>query len=218
MNNLQLILIVFFFLGLLVLVFYNYLYVGKQTDRQILIKDSKNITQTYQETIPLNKLFDINSRKNITIPGNPNGEGLTFIWNMYMPNFIAERTWFTSYNKDKPIIRIGDSPQIVYNPRENSLKVIVKFKYTEFNHHYPVIELRDIPLQTWNRFIVIISTNTVKIYINGHIKIHKILQNPIVINNDDLNIGEVNNNIIGDISNMEIIFKPLNTNEVRKNY
>lgn len=218
MNNLQLILITFFFLGLLVLVFYNYLYVGRVKERMVLIEDTKEITQIYQETIPLNKLYDIDTRKNITIPGNPNGEGLTFIWNMYMPNFIPERIWFTSYSKDKPLIRIGDSPQIVYNPKNNSLKVMVKFNYTQFNNHYPIIELKDIPLQRWNKFIIVIKTNEVKIFLNGKIKIHKILPNPIIINNQDLEIGEVNNNIIGNISNMEIVYRPLDNFEVRKEF
>lgn len=217
-NNLQIILISFFFLGLLVLLFYNYLYVGRQQMRVKLIEDNKIITQTYQETIPLNKLFDINSRKSITIPGNPNGDGLTFIWNMNMPNFTSERMWFTSYSKDKPIIRLGDSPHIVYNPRDNSLKVIVKFKYTQFDHHYPIIELKDIPLQRWNKFIVVVDTNSVKIYINGSIKIHKILKNPIIISNEDLVLGDVNNNIIGEIADMELVFIPLNNVEVNKEF
>jgi hypothetical protein len=214
MYNLKLILFVFLFVGICVLVFYNYFYVGAFKDRIFLIKNTKEITQTYQETIPINKLFDIYSRKNITIAGNPNGEGLTFIWNMYLPNYIPERIWFTSYSKDKPILRIGDSPQILFNPKMQSLKILVKFKFTQFNNHYPIIELKDIPLQKWNKYIVIIKTNDIQIYINGEIKVHKKIPNPIIINNQDIELGEVNNNIIGSISDFEIIFRPLNNIEV----
>jgi hypothetical protein len=218
MNNLQLLLTFILVLGILILIFYNYLYLGRIKERETLISDILEINQTYQETIPLTKLFDITSREDITLPGSSEGEGLTFIWNMYIPYFTPEKIWFTSYDKDKPLIRIGDSPQILYNPRHNSLKVQVKYKSTQFMTNYPIIELKDIPLQKWNKFIVVIKTNVVKFYINGELKIHKKLVNPLIINNDDINLGEVNNNIIGKISNFEIVFRPLDTYEIKKEF
>jgi hypothetical protein len=218
MVSLQLILGLILFIGILVLVFYKYLYIGISKERSYLIKDTLDINQTYQQTIQLTDLFDITSRDAITLSGTPEGEGLTFVWNMYIPYYTPERIWFTSYNKDKPILRIGDSPQIVFNPKDTSLKVQVKYKSTQFTSHFPVIELKDIPMQKWNRFVVIVKSNEVKIYLNGNIKIHKKLANPIIINNADIDLGEVNNNIIGKISNFEIIYRPLNVYEVRKEF
>jgi hypothetical protein len=54
-------------------------------------------------------------------------------------------------------------------------------------------------MQRWNKFIVIIKSNEVKVYLNGDTKIHKKLANPIIINNEDIEMGEVNNNMIGKI-------------------
>jgi hypothetical protein len=218
MNNLQLLLGFILAIGILVLVFYNYLYVGRVKEREYLIRDTLDISQTYQQTIQLNELFDITSRDAITLSGTPEGEGLTFIWNMYIPYYTPERIWFTSYNKDKPILRIGDSPQIVFNPKDASLKVQVKYKSTQFTSHFPVIELKDIPMQKWNRFIVIIKSNEVKVYLNGDTKIHKKLANPIIINNQDIEIGEINNNMIGQIRDFELVFRPLDIYEVRKEF
>jgi hypothetical protein len=218
MNNLQILLIILLFIGVLTLIFYNYLYIGRIKERETLIKDTLDITQTFQQTIPLDKLFDLTSRESITLDGIPEGEGLTFIWSMYLPFYTPERIWFTSYDKDKPILRIGDSPQILFNPRDASLKVLVKYKSTQFTTHYPIIELKDIPLQKWNKFIIIIKTNEVKVYLNGEIKIHKKLVNPIIINNDDIHLGEINNNIIGKISDFQILFKPLDVYQVRKEF
>lgn len=216
MNNLQILLIFIFIIGILILLFYRYLYIGKLNERKTLITDIIDVDQTYQETIPLHKLFDITSRNTLSLPGHPEGEGLTFIWNMYIPSFTPENIWFTSYAKDKPLLKIGDSPQIVYNPKYNSLKLIIKYKSTQFISHYPIIEINDIPMQKWNKFIIILKTNNIKIYINGKIIIHKILPNPIIINNDDIQLGEINNNIIGKLSNFDIIFRPLNNDEVIK--
>jgi hypothetical protein len=91
MNNLQLLLGFILAIGILVLVFYNYLYVGRVKEREYLIKDTLDISQTYQQTIQLNKLFDITSRDAITLSGTPEGEGLTFIWNMYIPYYTPEK-------------------------------------------------------------------------------------------------------------------------------
>lgn len=219
MNNLQVLLGFSIIVAVLILLFYKYLYIGsKDKERKALITDVIDVSQTYQETIPLHKLYDINSRNSITLDGSPEGEGLTFIWNMYIPSFTPENIWFTSYAKDKPLLRIGDTPQILYNPKNNSLKVMVKYKSTQFTSHYPIIELKDIPMQKWNKFIVVIKTNEVKIYINGEIIIHKVLPNPIIINNDDLQLGDINNNIIGKLSDFEIIFRPLNNIEIKKEF
>ena len=218
MNNLQLLLVIIIFLTLVLLIFYNYLYRDNIKDSYKLIDDVLDIEQTYQETVPLDKLYDITKRNTLTLSGNPEGEGLTFIWNMFLPFYTMEKIWFTSYDKDKPILRIGESPQIIFNPRESTLKVIVQYKSTQFTTHYPIIELRDIPLQKWNRFVVVVKSNEVKIYLNGEIKINKKLINPIIINNDDITLGDVNNNIIGKISDLRIVYRPLNTFEVRKEF
>jgi hypothetical protein len=73
-------------------------------------------------------------------------------------------------------------------------------------------------MQRWNKFIVIIRSNEVKVYLNGDTKIHKKLANPIIINNEDIEMGEVNNNMIGKIRDFELVFRPLDIYEVRKEF
>jgi len=216
MNILIILFSVILVLGLLVLVFYNYLEVRGIEDRKVLIQGDRKIEQEYAQTIPITDVFDVDSRDNMTLDGIPEGRGLTFKWSMKIPSFIPERTWFTSYGKYKPIVRILDSPCIFYHPKTNSLLVQVKYKKTDFLTKYPVIELKDIPLQRWNNFVVVIKTNQVKVFMNGDLLILKSLPNPIIFNNSDIIIGEVNNNIIGNIRNLEVIFKPLTNVQVKQ--
>ena len=55
--------------------------------------------------------------------------------------------------------------------------VIVKYKESPFYAHYPIIELKNIPLQRWNNYAVVIHNNYVKIYLNKQLVINKKLPN-----------------------------------------
>ena len=156
----------------------------------------------------------VKNRKSLVAPGH--GHGLSITWNMKIPNTAGEKLWHSIFSKDKPIIRIGDSPQIYYNPKYNVLRVIVKYKESPFYAHYPIIELKNIPLQRWNNYAVVIHNNYVKIYLNKQLVINKKLPNIPEISNSDIIVGEQNNNIIGTISNLRLYFRPYDNNNIKK--
>jgi hypothetical protein len=212
MNNLIYLLAGILLIALLLMVFYNDLFKSGEVIKYDLISDTKHIDQDFEKRYVLSEI--IPNRDTIIIPGY--GEGLTFAWKMFIPNTMGERGWLSNFNKDKPLIRIGDSPHIYYNPKNNVLKVVLKYKETPFYAHYPVIELKDIPLQTWNHYTVVINGNTVIIYFNGkQVKNHKLNNIPIISNNDII-LGEMDNNIIGSIKDFSIHFRPYDTYEIRK--
>ena len=211
MNNLVYLLAGILLIALLIFIFYDDLFKGGKTIKYDLITDGKTIDQDFEKRFILSEI--IPDRENMIIPGY--GEGLTFTWKMFIPNTMGERGWLTNFGKDKPIIRIGDSPHIYYNPKNNVLKVVLKYKETPFYAHYPVIELKDIPLQTWNHYAVVINGNNVVIFFNGkQVKNHKLNNIPIISNNDII-LGELDNNIIGSIKDFTIHFRPYNTYEIR---
>ncbi len=195
-----------------IFVFYEYLYKKGGSDSYTLINGLYTIDQNYESTVPFSKFAG--TRNNIIIPGY--GHGLTFAWTMYLEQVGPDRIWASSYAKDKPIFRIGTSPHIYYNPKYNILKVMVSYKETPFYAHYPVIELKDIQLQRWNKFIVVIQDNRVKIYVNGKLVIDKHLANEPVIESSDIIIGEKFNNIIGKIRDATIYFRPYDNRDVKR--
>jgi hypothetical protein len=212
MNNIVYLLSGILLIGLLILVFYNNLYKAGNIIKYDLITNVNNLDQDYEQRFILSNI--IPDRATLVLPGY--GDGLLFIWEMFIPNTMGERGWTTNFSKDKPLIRIGDSPHIYYNPKNNILKIVLKYKDTPFYAHYPVIELKDIPLQKWNHYAVSINGNSVIIFCNGiQVKNQKLNNIPIISNNDII-LGEQGNNIIGKIQNLTIHFRPYNTYEIKK--
>lgn len=172
-------------------------YVELITDEKILDK-SFNATKTIQDVIKRNKL---------TLPNESNTIIIT--WQMYLPNIGGEFYWTSNYTKDKPIIRIGQSPHIYYNAKQNKLKIITKYQYSPFANHYPLIELEDIMLQGWNTYTVVVQNYKIRIYVNGELKLSQKLDNGIVIDDyrtKEILLGEVNNNLFGKIRNLKLYF------------
>ena len=207
-NNIVYLLAGILLIGGLIFVFYEYLYKAASYDNYTLIEN----VYEYESTIPLGKLAP--NRSSLILPGY--GHGLTFTWAMNLDQVGPERIWATSYSRDKPIIRIGNSPQIYYNPKYNILKVIVSYRETPFFAHYPIIELRDIPLQSWNKYAVVIESNRVKIYFNGQLVVNKELSNIPIIDSTDIIVGEKNNNIIGKVQDLKVYFRPYDNRAIKK--
>lgn len=197
--------------GGLILIFYNNLYVPGKKKSYVLLPGTQSPSQDFETVIPYSLLAP--DRKSIMLPDY--GYGLTFTWSMYLDQVGPERIWSTSYAKDKPILRIGNSPHILYNPKYNILRVIVNYKETPFYVNYPVIELRDLPLQKWNNYAVVIDGNSVKIYFNGNLVVNKLLANAPVIDSTDIIIGEKYNNFIGKIKDLTVYFRPYNNREIK---
>ena len=201
-------------LGGLIFIFYNDLYVPGSKKSYSLLKGTQTISQDFESTVPYSLLAP--NRDSLMVEDSETGYGLSFTWSMYLEQVGPERIWSTSYAKDKPILRIGDSPHIVYNPKYNILKVIVNYKESPFYAHYPVIELRDLPLQTWNQYGVVIDNNKVKIYFNGKLVVNKVLATVPVIDSTDIVIGEKFNNLVGKIKDLTVYFRPYDNREISK--
>lgn len=206
--------------GGIIFIFYNNLYVPGNKKSYVLLPGTQTISQDFESTVPYSLLAPNRDSLQLSIDDNqyPTGAGygLSFTWSMYLEQVGPERIWSTSYAKDKPILRIGNSPHIVYNPKYNILKVIVNYKESPFYAHYPVIELRDLPLQTWTRYGVVIDNNKVKIYFNGKLVVNKVLATVPVIDSTDIIIGEKFNNLVGKIKDLTVYFRPYDNREINK--
>lgn len=209
--DIKLLFLVIFVLAGLIIIFYNYLYQGVKGKYELINKNILNMTQEYEKTIVIQEII---KRNDLSMPGY--GEGFVIQWDMYLPNVMGEQNWNTSYSIDKPLLRIGNTPQIYYNPKYNTLKVKVKYSENSFYAHEPIIELKNIPLQKWNNYIVVINNNKVKIYLNGKQVINKVLNNVIILDYNDIIIGQIDNNIQGQLKNATIYFRPMTHTEVKK--
>ena len=203
---------VILFIGLIFLVFYNYFYKSGKELQTMVVPGELVISDDFEQTV-LKPSFMPN-RSEIVLPGY--GNGLTFKWNMYIDDPQAEKSWSSNYSRDKPLLRIGESPQILYNPKYNILKLQLKYRESPFYAHYPIIEVRDLPIRRWNYILISIDGAHTRVYVNGKLVLNKILPNEPVISTDNIIVGEQGNNFQGRIRDMQVYFRPYNTQDIKQ--
>jgi len=164
-----------------------------------------------------NTIYKLSKRDRLTVPNERNT--IIISWHMHLPNIGGEFYWSSNYTKDKPIIRIGRSPHVYFNVKENKLKIICNYQYSPFANQYPIIEVPDINLQKWSVYTIFIQNTKVKVYIDGVLVLSRKLDKAIEIDDyksSEIQIGEVNNNILGKIKNMKLHFTELSHDELSK--
>lgn len=169
-----------------------------------LIKTPITPSQDYQTNVTVGELTN-----NVALGSTPDtGMSITIKANVNMKNATSSDGWASSYLLLKPIIKIGDSPQLYYNAKDSKAVVLVAYRDNPTYPHIEQIEL-DLPQQKDTEIKVSISNRDIKISIDGAlVKFHK-LPNVALITagfSDIIQIGESSNNIQGTINSLSIFF------------
>ena len=212
--------VIYFLLTIIILLSLIYAYIlyihkdGKYDDYVEIISSEQTLTPEFNYS---KSVYDLVKRTRLTLPNEANT--VIISWKMMLPNIGGEFYWTDNYNKDKPIIRIGKSPHIYYNPKQNVLKVICKYLYSPFENQFPIIEIPDIVLQKWSTYTVLIQNSLIKVYIDGKLVLSKHLKNSIEIDDGksvDILVGQVHNNIFGKINNLRLYFNNYEHYQLKK--
>ena len=210
------ILIIIFVLIIIFLVYYYYYYVQYYSNiskYQIkLFNDEIELTNEYENTFIIANL--IPNRSTLYVPKL--GYGLSFIWEMYIPNKNGNEKWNNSYNILKPIISMNDSPQISYHPKKNYLSIILKYRNNPFYAQYTELKYSKIKQQKWCKYILIINGRNIQLYIDGTIVLAQYLPSlPVIYDlTSEIALGKKNNNFLGKLRNLSLIPYPLSINEI----
>lgn len=202
---------IIFLVGIIFVVFYTYFYKQGRMQQFMAVSGETVMSDDFEQTA-LKSAF-MSDRNEIVLPGY--GNGLTFKWYMYIEDPQAERSWSSNYSRDKPILRIGETPQIFYNPKYNILKLQLKYRESPFYSHYPVLEVKQIPIRRWNYFVISIDGPRIRIYMNKKMVLNKLLPNEPVISTNDIVIGEQGNNFMGRMRDLQVYFRPFNIQDIQ---
>lgn len=199
MNNILALLFGVLILGGIMVIFYPELKkLGGAKSKTDLVMETLDMTPDVERRIPVSTLMDINESG----LANP---GLTLQWRMYLNAPGGDQHWNSSYARDKPIIRIGNSPHITYNHKYNILRIELDYgTKSPFYSHRPSVEVPHVPLQTWNIWSVVLNGHEIKVFINGIQVISKKLPMPVRLDTSDILIGQEGNNINGKLSNIRL--------------
>ena len=204
------------FIFLCIIFYYFYLVPNKSNVNKYkisLLTDEQTFNEDYINTIILATLV---IRDTLYIPKL--GYGLTFVWEMYIPSQGGNDKWQNSFNHLKPIITMGDSPIISYHPKKNYLSITVKYRNNPFYAQFAEIKFEDIKLQKWSKYILVIETRNIKLYVNGVLSSIKILPSVIAFSDikSEIILGQEQNNFLGKIKNLSLIPYPLSNDEIEK--
>jgi hypothetical protein len=200
------------FIFLILAIFYNRFYKEAKNNKLTLISGPTKFNEEFEKSFKLHELLQ--NRKQFLLEDK--GYGITLSWEMYIPNNNGSRFYNSGFNKLKNIVTIGESPQIYYHPKNGYLSFIFKYLDNPFYSHYPEIKLEDVPLQKWNKIILVIENRHVRVYLNGNLTRSITLPNVLILNFEEMNIGKRNNNFLGLIKNMSLYPFPMNNTEIKE--
>lgn len=132
-------------------------------------------------------------------------------------NIYLNSDWNTNPQLPKTIIENNGSPNILWIPEKNIVKIQIIYedkgylKFYEFN-------LENFETQVWSNLVVTLDNKLVTIYKNGEFYAMKKLDNPNLINYKKMSIGEPNNNFNGYIGDIDYYSYVLNKDKIRKLY
>lgn len=195
-------------IGLIIFIFYSQLLKEKDSET-VLLKGPTKFKEDFEKDIDLSNLGKLDNFGK--------GYGLTLSWEMYIPNYSENVNYNSSFNKLKPIMKFGDSPKIYYHPKNGYLSIILKYTDNPFYSNYPEIKIENIKLQKWNKCILIINDRHVNFYIDGKlVKSRTIMNVPVIDFNNNLILGELNNNFHGNVKNIKLLTYPINIKNANK--
>lgn len=198
------------FVGLILIIYYNYFYKSTKKGEISLLLGPKKLTEDFEKEVFLTDIVKNNNY--LLTPGK--GYGISLLWEMNISNISGNKEFNSSYNKLKPIIRFGTSPQIYYHPKKGYLSIILKYTDNPFYSNHPEIKYTEMTQQTWNKYLLIINNRHINLYVDGVLKVSQSLLNVPVLDLNNIKIGKVNNNCLGVIKNMSLFLHPLTKKEI----
>lgn len=194
--------------------FYYYLPSKSNTSKyQISLLSTETVfDNNYEHSIQIANM--VTNRSTLYIPKL--GYGLTFAWEMYIPNLSGNDKWQNSFNILKPIIVMNDSPQISYHPKKNYLSIVMKYRDNPFYAQFAEIKFDKIKLQKWSKYILVINGRNIQLYIDGILVSAQYLPSlPVIYDiTSEIILGQVNNNFLGKIRNLNLYPYPLSFPEI----
>jgi len=177
-----------------------------------LLSTETEFNNEYENSMQVANL--ITTRSNLYVPKL--GYGLTFSWEMFIPNLSGNDKWNNGFNILKPLITMNDSPQISYHPKKNYLSIILKYRDNPFRAQFAEIKFDKIKQQKWSKYIVVINGRTIQLYIDGIlVSTHFLPSLPVIYDIDsELILGQKNNNFLGKIRNVNMIPFPISYNDI----
>ena len=140
---------------------------AKLVDKKKALNAQKSGEGPFTSKILQNTVVNLNNKTNIGLFENLKGGADDYNYNYGLNAWIFLMAqgpeYGLGYSKDTSIINYGDKPNILFNPAENKLSIMVE---TDKKKNQLVYESTKLPLQRWNNIVVNYNGGTLDIFIN----------------------------------------------------
>lgn len=160
-------------------------------NKMVLIDHQKYIHSKYTKEISPDKL-----------PLSKEGIKFTYTFWLYLKNIPENANWETKYNTHKYIIYRFGSPDVVYFPKKNVIRIFMTYKNELSDVAKDYIDITDISIQKWNQIGIVLDEKNFDIYLNGELYGSILLSNVPFIYQRFMLVGHKNANFNGHISKL----------------
>lgn len=206
LNNKKKIIIVVFFILILVFIIWLMFFYNKK-NKVVLLNVPTYIHTSYIKEIPSMNL----------IPSET-GHKFTYSFWIYLKNIPENGNWKSRYNEFYYILYRFGSPNVLYYPKGNILRIFMSYKDEESDISKDYIDVSDLKLQKWHNIIITLENKNLDIYLDGDIFSSLKLKNVPFIYNRPLLIGHKNSNFNGHIAKLEYYNDSLDHNQIKELY
>lgn len=183
-------------------IFMYYYYKDYSDTQKVLIDKPTHFIETFKKVINRSEIFKPNVNFSLS-------------WKMKILNIPSNFAWNSSVRKNKPIALNGGCPDIFYNPHTNELIIIFELLDTHSMSVPKTIKIKDIPVQSWVNYALIVKGRQVMFYINGELKHSELMENVPTKQTGAFRFGTINNNFLGHVDNFVYYNYPLKMDEVQ---
>jgi len=191
-------------IAILIVIMYNHKLIFKPTRSMILLEPNQ-IIEFDKDTEIIKSINSLYGVKNNLFPIGK-GYKLEISFMIKIPNTSGSENFNSSYIEDKPILRFGNSPTIFFNHYDNKIKFFINYTTIDKTQSKYAIEYR-LHLQKWNHVLLSINGMNINLIINGvNVKNKHLSFVPKITTNlnENVVVGQKNNNIIGKIKDVLI--------------
>lgn len=146
------------------------------------------------------------------------GYKFTYSFWIYFKNMPENGNWKSSFDEFYFILYRFGSPNVLYYPKGNVLRIFMSYKDEESDISKDYIDVTDLNLQKWHNVVITLDNKNLDIYINGDIYSSLKLKNVPFIYNRPLLIGHKNSNFNGHIAKLEYYNDILDHNQIKSLY
>jgi hypothetical protein len=184
-----------------------FVFFSQNINKTIMLELPTYIHTKYVKEIPSSKL-----------PISEVGYKFTYSFWLYLKNIPGNGNWNTKYNKTYYILYRFGSPNVIFHPKSNLLRIFMTYKDLESDIVKDYIDIENLSLQQWQNIVIVLDDKKLDVYLNGEINNSLMLKNIPFIYNRPLLIGQKNSNFNGHVAKLEYYNDALDHNQIASYY